>query len=216
MKDNIERIKNLSLLKSLSEEVIISNLTKRKFKIASYKKNSIIHFEGERCTKIEIILSGRIVIDSIDEDGKLLTISNFYNNDILGCNLVFSKNPYYPMTISTQLDSEILEIEKDVLFDLFVENRDFLQIFLEMISDNAFILSGKIKYYANKTLREKIMNYLDYECKKQGSNHIRLPITKKALAERMGVARTSLSRELGKMREEGVIEFDRDTITLLR
>ena len=60
------------------------------------------------------------------------------------------------------------------------------------------------------------MNYLDYECKKQGSNHIRLPITKKALAERMGVARTSLSRELGKMREEGVIEFDRDTITLLR
>ncbi len=216
MKDNIERIKNLSLLKSLSEEVIISNLKKRKFKIASYKKNSIIHFEGERCTKIEIILSGRIVIDSIDEDGKLLTISNFYNNDILGGNLVFSKNPYYPMTISTQLDSEILEIEKDVLFDLFVENRDFLQIFLEMISDNAFILSGKIKYYANKTLREKIMNYLDYECKKQGSNHIRLPITKKALAERMGVARTSLSRELGKMREEGVIEFDRDTITLLR
>ena len=96
MKDNIERIKNLSLLKSLSEEVIISNLKKRKFKIASYKKNSIIHFEGERCTKIEIILSGRIVIDSIDEDGKLLTISNFYNNDILGGNLVFSKNPYYP------------------------------------------------------------------------------------------------------------------------
>lgn len=85
-----------------------------------------------------------------------------------------------------------------------------------MISDNAFIVSGKIKYYANKTLREKIMNYLDYECKKQNSNHIKLSITKKALAERMGVARTSLSRELDKMRKEGIIAFDRETITLLQ
>ena len=60
------------------------------------------------------------------------------------------------------------------------------------------------------------MNYLNYESKKQNSNHIKLNITKKALAEKIGVQRTSLSRELAKMRKDGLIQFDSDTITLLK
>lgn len=126
-----------------------------------------------------------------------------------------SKTPFYPMMISTQLDSEILEIDKDVLFDLFRDSPKFLHTYLELISDNAFILSDKIKHYSNKALREKIINYFDYESKKQNSNHIKLSITKKALAQKRGVQRTSLSRELAKMRDEGLILFDRDSITFL-
>lgn len=215
MQHDIKQLKDLTLLNSLSDEAIASNLKNSAFKVNSYKKNTIIHFEGERCTKLEIILSGKVVIDSIDKDGNMLTISDFYSNDILGGNLVFSKNPYYPMTISAQLNSEVLEIEKDVLFDLFRHNPEFLHTFLELISDNAFILSGKIKKYANKTLREKITNYLEYESKKQNSNNITLGITKKALSEKLGVARTSLSRELAKMKDEGIIDFDRESITVL-
>lgn len=211
----IEQIKGLTLLNSLSDEVVTAYIKNRKFKVTPYKKNGIIHFDGERCTKLEIIVNGRVVIDSIDEEGNLLTISNFYSNDILGGNLVFSRNPYYPMTISAQLDSEILEIEKNILFDLLGGNPSFLHTFLELISDNAFILSDKIKHYTNKTLREKIMNYLDYESKKQNSDRIKLGITKKALSEKLGVARTSLSRELTKMRDEGIIRYDRDSITLI-
>ena len=36
-----------------------------------------------------------------------------------------------------------------------------------------------------------------------------------ALAERIGVQRTSLSRELAKMREDGLIEFNSVSVTLL-
>lgn len=212
---SLKQTKDLILLNSLSNDVITTNFNNGKFKVTPYKKNSIIHFEGERCSTLEIIISGRVVIDSIDEDGDFFTISNFYSNDILGGNLVFSKNPFYPMTISSQLDSEILEIGKDVLFDLFRTNPGFLHAFLEVISDNAFILSDKIKNYTNKTLREKIMNYLIYESKEQNSNRIKLKTTKKALAERFGVARTSLSRELTKMRDQNVIIYDSDSITIL-
>ena len=59
------------------------------------------------------------------------------------------------------------------------------------------------------------MSYLDYECKKQNSNIIRLSMTKKALAERIGVQRTSLSRELSKMREDGLIKYDSDSIEIV-
>jgi len=40
-------------------------------------------------------------------------------------------------------------------------------------------------------------------------------MTKKALAERMGVQRTSLSREFARMKQEKLLSFDGDTITVL-
>lgn len=216
MLQNIGLIKITTLLNPLSDDDILNNLNNGKFRVVSYKKNSVIHFDGELCSKLEIILDGKVIVASIDEWGNLLTISEFYRDDILGGNLLFSKNPNYPMTISTQLPTVILEIDKDVLFELFCHNSNFLRIYLEFVSDHASILGNKIKNYANKTIRERIINYLNYERKKQNSNHIKLNITKKAFAEKIGVQRTSLSRELAKMKKDRLILFDRDSITLLK
>ena len=216
MNKNIDLIKSTVLTKFLSDEDILTNLERGKFKVTSYKKSSVVHFDGETCNKLEIILSGKVVVDRIGESGNLLTISEFYNDDILGGNLLFSKNPCYPMTVLTQLPTDILEIDRETLFELFCNNPIFLRTYLELTSDRAFILGDKIKHYINKTIRESIMNYLNYESKKQNSNHIKLNTTKKALAEKIGVQRTSLSRELAKMREDGLILFDTDSITLLK
>lgn len=216
MTKNINLIRSTTLIKSLSGEDILTNLKSGKFKVTSYKKSSVVHFDGERCSKLEIILSGKVVVDRIGESGNLLTISEFYNDDILGGNLLFSKYPYYPMTVLTQLPTDILEIDRETLFELFCNNPIFLRTYLELTSDRAFILGNKIKHYINKTIRESIMNYLNYESKIQNSNRIKLNTTKKSLAEKIGVQRTSLSRELAKMREDGLILFDTDSITLLK
>lgn len=91
MTKNINLIRNTALIKSLSDEDILTNVKNGKFKVTSYKKSSVVHFDGETCIKLEIILSGKVVVDRIDESGNLLTISAFYKDDILGGNLLFSK-----------------------------------------------------------------------------------------------------------------------------
>lgn len=216
MSHNIKNtIKELPLVNVLPDEDIDANLAAGAFKISSYKKNITVHIDGDLCTKLEIILSGKVAIDRIDEAGNLLTIAEFANGDILGGNLLFSTKPYYPMTISTQLPTNILEIKKEVLFQLFCNSPAFLRRYLELVSSNTFVLSSKIKYYANRRIRDSVLSYLNYESKKQNSRKIHLPLTKKALAEKIGVRRSSLSRELAKMRKEGMIEFDKESITLL-
>ncbi|NMB40899.1 MAG: Crp/Fnr family transcriptional regulator [Firmicutes bacterium] len=213
---DLNLLKNTTLLKALPEKEILGNLKNGGFRVVSFGKNSIIHFDGETCSKLEIILSGRVVVERIDEDGNLFTISRFHSDDILGGNLLFSKSPYYPMTVSTQLPTDLLEINKEALFVLLSRYPRFLRTYLELISGNAFVLGSKIKHYANKTIRESIISFLNFESKKQNSKHIKLNITKKALARKIGVQRTSLSRELAKMRDDGLIIFDRDSITVLK
>ncbi len=213
---DLNLLKNTTLLKALPEKEILGNLKNGGFRVVSFGKNSVIHFDGETCSKLEIILSGRVVVERIDEDGNLFTISRFHSDDILGGNLLFSKSPYYPMTVSTQLPTDLLEINKEALFVLLSRYPRFLRTYLELISGNAFVLGSKIKHYANKTIRESIISFLNFESKKQNSKHIKLNITKKALARKIGVQRTSLSRELAKMRDDGLIIFDRDSITVLK
>ncbi|MEN6471172.1 MAG: Crp/Fnr family transcriptional regulator [Clostridiaceae bacterium] len=215
MNKPISLLEKCTPLSSLSAEDIGSCLKDGSFRMRSYGKNNIVHFAGEVCSKLEIILSGKVAVEHIDESGKLVSIAEFYGNEILGGNLLFSKNPYYPMTITAKQSTVILEISMDRLFELFTDNHDFLRSYLEYVSDHATILGDRIKSYANKTIRERVMNYLEYERKKQNANRIQLNITKKAWAERIGVQRTSLSRELAKMKAEGLIRYDSKSVELL-
>ncbi|NLV49396.1 MAG: Crp/Fnr family transcriptional regulator [Clostridiales bacterium] len=215
MSKHIALIRKSVPLISISDEEINSYLRDRSFKISTYERNNIVHFSGEVCLKLEIILSGKVAVERIDESGNLMNIAEFYSNEILGGNLLFSKNPHYPMTITVKQPTIILEINKVRLFALFSNNHDFLRSYLEFVSDHAVILGDRIKHYVNKTIRECIMNYLEYERQKQNSDKVQLNITKKAWAEKMGVQRTSLSRELAKMRKDGLIRYDAKSIEIL-
>ena len=77
-------IENTTLLSTLSPEKIAFYLANGTFKVQTYAKNSIVHFEGDHCFKMELILSGKVVLVRIDESGKLLSIAEFYKDDILG------------------------------------------------------------------------------------------------------------------------------------
>ena len=202
-------------LKAIPVESIQDSLDKKRFKITKYNKDEIIHFDGEICRYLEVILFGKVTVERIDESGNLLTITQFYPDDILGGNLVFSKNPHYPMTVTAKTETIILEIQKDHLFDLCSNNKELLKVFLELISDHALLLGDKIKHYVNRSIRESIVAFLKYEYKIQASPTIRLNSIKKELADRIGVQRTSLSRELQKMRNECLISYDTASITIL-
>lgn len=185
MMDYMQLIEASTLLQGLSKEQISDYIHLKKFKIVTYKKNSVIHLEGDHCTKLEIILSGKIVIERIEESGDLLIIKESYQGNILGGNLIFSNFPYYPMTVTTQKPSMLLEINKELLIDLCCNNKSFLLSYLQFISDNTLVLSDKIKYYVNRTIREGLINFLKYENAKQETLRIKLHITKKALAEKV-------------------------------
>ena len=215
MKNILDLLKQIDLVKSFDANQLESLLQAKGNKVNSYERNNIVHFVGDICENLEIILSGEVVVERIDESGKLMTIAEFFDGDILGGNLLFSKNPCYPMTVTAKKPTIILEISKRQLFYLFASSLDFLKSYLAYISDHSVILGDRIKHYVNRTIRECIISYLDYESKKQESSTIKLTISKKALAERIGVQRTSLSRELAKMRNEGLIEFDKNNRKLV-
>lgn len=184
--------------------------------IKNYEKEQVVHFQNEVCNSMGIILDGQVSIQKIEENGNLLVINVFENREVFGANLLFSSRCYYPMTVVATKKSIIMHVNKKMIIQLCQTDMKFLTCFLNIISDRTIILSDKINEISLKTIRQQIMDFLKYEKELQKSNTIRLHISKKSLAERLGIQRSSLSRELNKMRADGILEFDSKTITLLK
>lgn len=215
IKKLIPLIQATNLFANFSHEELVSLFECDKYSISRHPKNSIIYFESEKCQSLDIILIGEIIIQKIDENGNALTIVDFHSSDSMGGNLLFSRNPFYPMTVISKADTTILQIKKELVLSLCQLNENFLHEFLLCISDKTIILTNKIKTISQKSIRSSVIDFLRYEYLIQKKARIMLGTSKKDLAERLGIQRTSLSRELNKMRADGLIEFDSQSITIL-
>lgn len=215
MKNFFDRIDSVKLLGGLSEEQITEMLDSAKCSIKDYSRGQIIHIEREECQAIDLILEGRVSVQKIDEDGNTMIISSFNTGEALGANLVFSKRNQYPFHIVAASQTTILHLGKRTILELCKNNQAFMINLLEFVSDRSLTLTDKINNIVLKTLRQKILDYLELESLRQSSDIIRLPVTKKELAESLGVQRTSLSRELNKMKKESLIDFNSKEIIIL-
>jgi CRP-like cAMP-binding protein len=204
-----------ALFAALKQEALESMLEDPRCRLKEYDQGQIIHLEGEICREAELILSGEISIERISEQGQLLNVARFRQGDLLGGNLLFSGNSRYPMTVTVRCKANVLILSGDLLLDLMLGSRDFLQAFLAIISDNTSVLSQKIRQTVHRSIRSRLLEYIDLQIKQQGSRKIRLKVSKKELAETFGIQRTSLSRELRRMKQAGLLDFDSQTITLL-
>ncbi|QEK11517.1 Crp/Fnr family transcriptional regulator [Crassaminicella thermophila] len=214
IKNYIDILRTNNLFKNFSNEELLFLFNNSNNNIYKYEKNRIIHFESEKCTTLDVVLEGKVLVQRIDEYGNVLTITQFQAGDDLGLNSLFGDNHAYPMSVIAKSNTVILHIKKNFVLELCQNNRNFLIEILRSISNKALILTNKIKSISIKSLRESIIDFLSYEYYTQKTNKIKLNITKKELAERLGVQRTSLSRELNKMKKDGLIIYDAHSITI--
>ncbi len=215
MKKYIDLIKKSYLFHNFSDEAIEELLNNNLCNIAKYKKNSIIHLQGDECKYCDIILSGNVSIQDIDSNGNVLTINEFEVGDVFGENLLFSNFNSYPMTIISKTDTEVLHLKKELIVSFCQSNIDFLNIFLKSISSKTVILKDKVKRLSMKSIRSSIVDFLIYQNHHQNSKVIKLYKTKKEIAEEFGIQRSSFSRELNKMKKDGLIDFDSKSITIV-
>lgn len=185
-----------------------------KYLVQKYGRNEIIYLQNEKAFTMDIILDGDVAVQSIDENGNILSIVSLSQGDMLGGNLIFSTKNEYPMTLISKNNTTLLRMEKDIILELCQTNKGFLEDLLEVLSDKALFLTTKIHSLAMKTIREKLMDFLIFESNRQESKKIELSLSKKELAEKFGVERPSLQRELKKMKDEGLIDYDARSIEL--
>lgn len=215
-KDYVEVLYRAPLFRDFSREEVLSLLDSKDCDIRQYDKEEILHLQNEICTAMEVILEGKVVVQNIDENGNVLVIDTFGEGEIIGASLLFSSKTSYAMMVVASLPTLVLMMKKPLILDWCKRKTSFVEDLLREVSDKSILLAERINEITRKTIRQRILDFLMEEKERQNSNVIVLPQSKKELAERFGIPRSSLGRELIKMRKDGILEYDVRTITLLK
>ncbi|WP_017413518.1 Crp/Fnr family transcriptional regulator [Clostridium tunisiense] len=217
----IQPLRKCILFKDLSDDEIDGLLSKIKFTLYEKCMNCIncktciLALEGEDCTSIGIVLQGNVEIQKHYPNGKIVSLSSLNEGKIFGEAIVFSSHHKYPATIVTMRNSKIMHISREDIIYMCSVNSQVLKNFMELLSSKILNLNKKVTELSLETLRQKIIFYLLQLYKEQKTLKLMLPISKKSLAEYLGVQRPSLSRELINMKNEGLINVEKDLVEIL-
>lgn len=215
MKKYIVQLAKCVLFRGLEQDEILNILEKINYRIVSYNKGDIIAIEGDECNNLGVILKGTIEIQKIFPSGQVTTINNFHEGNVFGESLVFTDRHTYPATISAMEYAEIIFIERADIIKLAMLNATVLTNFVRLLSHRILMLNDRLSNLSQDTIRKKIVNFLLSEYRKQQSLIISVPYSRKKMAELLNVPRPSLSRELIKMKDDNLIDFDKNKIKII-
>ncbi|MGD2035057.1 MAG: Crp/Fnr family transcriptional regulator, partial [Bacteroidales bacterium] len=128
---------------------------------------------------------------------------------------IFGDKNELPVNVSASEDTKVLVIPRQELLKILKNNEVVLHNYLNIISNRAQQLSGKIRLLGMQTIKGKLACYLLNLSKDRTNEKIILPNTQEEIAGMFGVARPSVARVLRKMGEEGLIRASGKHIRIL-
>lgn len=96
----------------IPDDAITLGINKNMIKIKEYKKNNIIHYNGEDCTSLEFLVKGSLKIAHINSEGDDKPLNHIKKNGIIGGNIIFGDNPKYPLSVCSGSDVVIAQINR--------------------------------------------------------------------------------------------------------
>ena len=85
---------------------------------------------------------------------------------------------------------------------------------VHLLAEKNVYLNRKMEILSQKSIREKVLAYLNEQAKRQNTMNPILPFTREELADFLCVNRSALSKELGRMQAEHLIHFQRNQFSL--
>lgn len=219
MKKYIPILKNTQLFSGASDEDIEAMLGCLQAKLCTYEKGEYVLREGERVERLMMLVKGELHIQRDDYWGNRSIIS------MVGVGEMFGEA--YAAPESGPLMNDVLAVEDSAV--IFLDIGKLLTVcpncckFHAMAVKNLFFaiseknrkLVRKLGYMSRRTTREKLIAYLSEEAKRQNSGSFSIPFNRQQLADFLSVDRSAMSNELCKIRDEGLIEFEKNRFRLL-
>ena len=212
--ENIYLLKNCKLFKNIRDSDIAHIFSKIGYKIKEFGKNEIILSEYDKTNYLVIIFDGIVELQKVLSSGEIILIKVLGKYQTFGEASLFSEIESFPVKAISKTKSKVILIKKQEMIKLFSINEKVIINFLEIISNRTIMLKSRLELISESSIRKKISSYLLNEVNKKETNTVYLSFSKTKLASLLNIQRPSLSRELKRMKEDGLLRYDREKIII--
>lgn len=177
----------------------------------------IIH-QGESTEKLGVVLRGEIEAIHYRADGSFAVVAILNEGEVFADFLAADDSAHSPATISARSECRVLLIKFSALFQpvagFEAEQRAVLANLSKIYAEKYFELKDRLICISAPTLRGKIINYLSLMSEHKGSDTFTVPFDREGMAAYLNADRSALSRELAKMKNDGIIEYYKNSFKL--
>lgn len=218
MKEFVPVLKETKLFAGVEEEDVFSMLSCLGARLRTYKKGEYVLRQGQRLSDILVLAEGSLYIQKDDYWGNRSILGHIGVGEIFG--------EAYASPESGALLNDVVAVENSSVFFFDVKrvittcssacrfHTLVVQNLFFAISEKNRSLVQKLDYLSRRTTREKLISYLSEEAKKQNSAYFTIPFNRQQLADYLSVDRSAMSNELCKMRDDGLLEFEKNRFKL--
>ena len=216
---NIEIIKSNPLFKEIIENDLETMLSCLSAKQCFYNQNSFIFLTGESIHHIGIMMSGKIIITKEDGFGNRSIIAEVIPGEMFGEAFACSGIENSTVSVQAAADSVVLLIDYKRIVttcsSACIFHTKLIENMLAILAKKVLMLNQKIGIVSKRTTREKLMAYFEIQKDRANSNKFTIPYNREELADFLFVDRSAMSRELCRMRDEGLIDFRKNRFEIL-
>lgn len=219
MKKYLPILKKCPLFFNIADSDLERMLNCMGAKVIPFDKKYTIFAEGNPAKYVGIVLSGTVQIIQVDYYGNRSILSSIGQCEMFAEAFACAEVKSIPVTVIASEPSEVMLIDCSHIMHTCANNCGFhQQLIFNLMKDLAtktILFHQKIKITSKRTTREKLLTYLMSYAKKSGSSSFDIPFDRQELADYLEVERSGLSAEIGKLRDEGVLESHRKHFKLL-
>ena len=219
MDKNYRILYETGLFGGIEEADLVSMLNCLHTREVQYGKGEFIYQEGDVIQEAGIVLEGTVNVQQDDFWGNCHIISVVQPGNIFGEAYACLGNEKLQITVRAETDCRILFINLQKAMHVCKNTCRFHQKLVKnllySIARKNLNLTTKIQHTSRRTIREKVLSYLSDESRRNESSYFTIPFTRQQMADFLAVDRSALSKELSKMKQDGLIEFERNQFHLM-
>jgi len=183
--------------------------------VQSYASGARILSQGEKYTALIILLAGRATARFYEYSGRTVLVETLEAPAPVASAVLFSSDPHLPVTLEAESDVRAAVIDKRGVELLFSIESQVMTRFLGEMGDKVQFLAEKVRMAELAGIRQRLADYLLRLYSRNQSLSFLFPLSREKMAEMFGVARPSVSREMSRMCDEGIISVSGRAVTIL-
>ncbi len=183
-----------------------------------YEKGETILNAGSATERMGLVLDGSVTIESNDAWGNRTIISHVERDQVFAETYALLENEPMLVDVTASEVSRVLFLRSGRIQGLTNSLRPwvlkYIANLLTISAHKNLILSGRSFHIAPKTIRGRVMAYLNSVSLQKNSREFDIPFDRQQLADYLNLERSALSKELGKMQRDGLISCRKNHFTI--
>ena len=218
MKNFLSVLRSCQIFSGISENELTSMLSCLGARSEDFPKEAFVLRAGDTVDSIGIVLSGSVLIIQEDIWGNRNILSKAAPGQTFAAAYACAPASKLNVSVTAEAPTTVMFLNVKRILNVCPSacphHSQIIRNLLSELADKNLRFNEKLTHMGQRTTRSKIMSYLSAEAQRLGTYEFDIPFSRQQLADYLGVERSGLSLELGKIKNDGLLDYHKSHFIL--